>query len=648
MSEITSQSHQGDLAALLQVLSGKVSKDPIIATQDFLQKNPESSEGYFAMGVLTYLSGYIGDAITMIEKAHYFDPDVREYALALSSLYVKSDRLNDALYFAKLGTVLDSHPDMAGILPPDLKNFVAAAQGHEDIHAHYVKALVAFDARNFTAAAEACVQELKMDPAYVPALDLYARTLLEMSDFGGAIPVLQKALQLSTDNSAEYNLSLADAINHLGLFEQAQEYLEKVVKAEPASIPLLVKAYYILSQGDHDPKRRDQVWTKLEQAGLKLEDPYFPYTPSEDGKIRIGFLSDKCYGCFEGAVLSHFLTKIDRNLIEPFVYIQNLNKDNVTQSLKNWAVSSRDVYDINDKTLALIMQRDEIDILVDMCGSGPNQRLTLLAHQPCGLRVSWLAPPHGGGQLGIDVVVADASTQADEIRFLRDSQECMSLRTPMFARRPEKGYGDPAPSPVHATGVITFGAHLDFRALCRGDSALWAKVLDCVEGSKLRLDVNGVLSELSLTRLREIFEPLGLLDRIELYRPEEGERMGGYFDAVDIYLVSKIEKVSTIVQALWMGVPCIVKSIPDEFHVSYSGAVLRAAGIPSWVCETENSFLEKVKSLAFDPGELNGLRNVLRSQVTKSALMDVNGFALEFQGRLIELFVRKIQKGIQA
>lgn len=648
MSELSPQSFREDLSELLLVLSGKTDKNPLDATQEFLHRNPESSEGYFVMGVLTYLSGFIGDAIKMVEKAHNLNPDVREYALALSSLYVKSDRLNDALYFAKLGTVLDSHADMAGILPPDLKNFVVAAQGHEDLHTHYVNALVAFDARNFVSAAAECRLELKMDPAYVPALDLYARTLLEMGNFGAAIPVLQNVLQLSSDHTAQYNLSLAHAINHLGLFEQAHGYIEKAVEAEPRSISLLAKAHYILSHSDDDRDMRDQIWVKLEQAGLQVEEPYFPYTPSDDGKIRIGFLSDKCYDCFEGAVLSHLLTKIDRNLIEPFVYIQNLNRDSVTQSMKNWTVSAREVFDINDKTLALILQRDQIDILIDMCGGGANQRLSLLAHQPCGLRLSWLAPPHGGGLPGIDTIVTDASTNEFDARFLQKSQECMVLRTPVFARRSAKGYGEPTPSSVSEKGYVTFGAHLDFRALCGGDGALWAKVLDRVEGSKLRLDVNGVLSELSLTRLHEVFEPLGLLDRIELYSPEEDERMGGFFDSVDIYLVSRIEKISTIVQALWMGVPCIVKSNLDGFHVSYSGAVLRAAGIPSWVCEDENSFLEKVTSLAFDPGELNGLRNVLRSQVAKSALMDVDGFALEFQGRLIELFVRKIEKGIQA
>jgi predicted O-linked N-acetylglucosamine transferase (SPINDLY family) len=114
---------------------------------------------------------------------------------------------------------------------------------------------------------------------------------------------------------------------------------------------------------------------------------------------------------------------------------------------------------------------------------------------------------------------------------------------------------------------------------------------------------------------------------------------------VDIFLASRSENKDTIVLALWMGVPCLTKSGVNDPYVSYSGALLCAAGIPSWACEDDDTFLSVAKALAFDPAELSGLRKVLRGQIAKSRLMDMSGFALEFQVRLAELFTRKIQKG---
>ncbi|HEY9078856.1 tetratricopeptide repeat protein [Magnetovibrio sp.] len=642
MSQIQTQSHQEDLVALLKVLSGEVSDDPIAVTQDFISKHPEQSEGYFILGVLTYLSGYVGDAISMIEKAHELDPDVREYAQALSSLYTKSDRLNDALYFAKLGVVLASHPQMAGILPPDLKNFVETAE-HELIHSHYVTALVAFDQREFEKVISECELELKMDSSYVPALDLYARTLIEMGDYGYAVPVLQRVLQLKPNN-VDYCLSLADALSHLGFFEQARDYIEKALQGAPGDLKVGVRAFYLLSLMPKAEQVRGAVWETLTQAGLTNEEPYFPYTPSSDGKIRIGFLSDKCYDCFEGSVLSHLLERFDKNLLEGHVYIQNINHDGVTQAIKNWADSSRPVYDVNDKTLALIMQRDQIDILIDMCGAGQNQRLAFVAHQPCGLRLSWLAPLHGGGLPGINFVVTDGSTDSAQARFLRAQQANLRLNGPVFARKPVRGYGDPSPPPVQSKGYVTFGAYLDFRALSDRDGALWVRLLTEVDNAKLRLHIGARISEIGLARLNEIFEPVGLLERIELYTPDEDERLGGFFDHVDIFLAAKTEKIDSIIKALWMGVPCLTRPDDEISYVTYSGAVLRAAGIPSWACEDDDAFLTVAKSLASNHGELAGLRNALRPQCAQSALMNVDSFALDFQGKLAEMFFTKIQK----
>ncbi|MCR4376896.1 MAG: tetratricopeptide repeat protein [Rhodospirillales bacterium] len=643
MSETSISAHQEDLAALLEVLAGKTSQDPILATQDFLQKYPDRAEGYFVLGVLTYLSGYVGDATHMIEKAHDLDPDVREYAVALASLYAVSDRVNDALYFAKLGTVLESHPEMAGILPPNLKNFVEAAS-HSVIHKNYVAASLAFTRREFELATSECELELKMDPNYVPALELYAKALIEMGEHGSAVPILQRILQLKPDDVAENKLNLAEAIFHLGLFEQAKDYIEAVVQGKPDSIDINAKAFYLLSGMENGEPALSRAWSSLQQSGLHEVEPFFPYTPSDDGKIRIGFLSDKCFDCFEGSVLSSFLRRFDKKILESYVYIQNINKDSVTQAIKNWAVKAREVFDVNDKTLALILQRDRVDILVDMCGFGPNQRLSLLAHKPCGQRLSWLAPLHGGGQPGIDTVVTDESTDVAQSRFLQNGQDCMKLRTPVFANRPVQGFLDPVSPPNESKGYVTFGAYLDFCALAGRDGALWMRLLDSVPGSKLRLHIGSRISEISLARLNEIFEPKGLLDRVDLYTPDEDERPGSFFDHVDVFLASQSEDRDRIVQALWMGVPCLTKSGVNDPYVTYSGALLRAAGIPSWACEDDDAFLSVAKALAFDPAELAGLRKVLRGQLAKSRLMDLSGFALEFQSRLAELFFRKIQK----
>jgi len=643
MTQTETQSYQDDLAALLGVLSGATKDDPINACQTFMHAHPQRSEGYFILGVLTYLSGYVGSAIEMVEKAHDIDPDVREYALALASLYSISGRLNDALYFAKVGAVMESDPQMAGILPPGLQNFVQAAGGKE-LHRHYIDASMAFNRREFALAIAECELELKMDPSYVPALELYGRTLIEVGEHGRAISCFQAVQQHDPDCSADVQLSLADSFCHLGLFEDAKPYIEAALHKDPASVDIGVRAYGMLASMPDSRQACGKVLATLQQNALRLEQPYFDYAPPQDRKIRIGFLSDKFYNCFEGIALNALVQRMDRNVFEPYAYIQNINKDHMTQTVINTADSSREVFDINDKTLSLIMQRDEIDILVDMCGFGPGQRLSFLAHQPCGVRVSWLAPPHDGAQPGVKYVVTDDSTHDVQSRLLQQdqNQECIRLKSPLFTLPPVKGYGPPAPLPASQKGHVTFGAQMDFRALSSGLAGLWGRLLDSVEGSVLRMNVGDGISNEGVNRLSEIFEPLGLLDRIQLYTPDEDERMGGFFDQVDVYLASSFDTPKGVLEALWMGAPCITKVDDSQSMRNTASTVLTGAGAPSWVCRNDDELCAVAKDIVSDLSALAIRRTGLREQVEQSALMNLDGFALEFQGQLANVLLRHI------
>jgi len=644
MSDSSENTHVSDLSGLLAVLGGQTDQDPILATQEFIQKHPDRSEGYFVLGVLTYLSGYVGDAMGMIERAHDLDPDVREYAQALSSLYSMSGRLNDALYFAKLGVVLDTHPEMSGVLPADLQNFVESA-GTRELHSHYVKAALAFNCRNFESVIAECDTELKLDPSYMPAQQLKASAFLELEDYVSVVPLLQQLIEVNPSENSRYRIDLSLAMSHLGLFEHAREMLETAIQDSPDSLDINTKALSLVSLLPEAEPLIASAWANMRQNGADESEPYFQYTPFTKPNLHIGFLTDKCYECFEGRALSSLLKRFSPETFKTYVYIQNINEDYVTQAIKNHAGYARDVFDINDKTLALIMQRDSIDILVDMCGFGANHRLPLMAHKPGGVRINWLAPTYGFAQPTVNYVVAEKSTHNAYAACLGNGQEILMLDGPLFAREEIKGFPPPVAPPVLDNGYITFGVQMDFRALCSGDGQVWARLLEAVPNAKMKINVGDAISEFALMRLKEIFDPLGLTDRIELHSSDEAKSLGDFSEGVDLFLVSQFDHISTIIETLWMGIPCLTYQRDTHGAIPMDAAILRAAGIPSWVCKSVDDFVAMGVSLASNTQELSGLRTALRPQVAQSALMNADNFAQKFQEMLVGLSNKLSQTG---
>jgi len=636
MSQTKNTEQQEDLQSLLEVLSGGTSTLPLDASQAFLNKYPDFSEGYFILGIQSFLAGYVGDAIEMIEKAHVIDPGVREYAEALSSLYSLSGRLNDALYYAKIISVTQSHEALAALLPPQLKDFVQAA-GEVQPHQNYINASLAYNRREFDLVIEECQLQLKMTPSYLPVLELYGKTLIEVGEYGPALPALQDVVILDPNCSASVYLLLADAFYHLALYEKAHHYIKEALHRGPDSVDIMAKAYQMLANMPCMQAASQALLADFRESVFRDNQPYYPYVLPEGEKIHVGFLSDKFYNCVEGRALSSLVTKLDNRVFRTFGYIQNYNSDSLTQALKNMMESARESHDINDKTLALIMSRDRIDILIDMCGFGDGQRLSFIAKNPCGIRLSWLAQPHGGGQPGVQYVLTDDSTNESQTQLLGKDQGCLHISPPLFAHAPIKGYGDVAPSPLEKNKALTFGVQLDLRAFVE-HGALYKKLLDSIPGSKLCISIGSDISDMTIGRLNEIFAPFDLLEKIELSAPDDEERLGGFFDQVDIYLPSIFEDISRLEEALYMGVPCILKVDQSEQRVNYASTVLRAIGSSSWVCDFDDDVVKTVQVIIADPEKLKMHRATLREQIEQSELMNMDHFVMGLQRKLIEQF----------
>ncbi|MBF0249261.1 MAG: tetratricopeptide repeat protein [Alphaproteobacteria bacterium] len=632
------------LSELLDLFATNPSGTLLNETHAFLQRYPGNSEGYFLLGLVSYHAGRLGDAEEMFRKAHDIDPEIVEYSTALSCLHSQAGRLNDALYFAKLGAVGASREDLRDQLPLALRNFIDAVQ-KAGFHHHYVNASIVFHHRQYARALGECELELKIHPDYLPAKVLMGRILLKLGDYGRALTYLLSARDQDGGTGEDVSLLLAEAAWRLGYFEQADQFLTLALERDKPSLDGHARAVLMRAAMEGDAARTNEGVRAFEDRFLGGFEPYFPVSPSRDRKIRVGFLSDKCYSNLDGRALLALVSRMDQKIFESYVYMQNANKDSTTQKLINAAQWCQPVYDVDDKTLSKIMNRDGIDVLFDMCGFDEGGRLALVAHRPASLNFSWPAPPLGGLQPAIDWVVTDGATHAEQARVVPAGRGLFRLKAPLFAIQPIGGFGDPAPAPSLEKGHLTLGMRLDLRDLTPAYLETLRELMDKLPGARLRLHIGQYVSDVLLARLNEVFEPLGVLERIDLHSPDEKERMGGFLDQVDLYLASRMEAPDTVLEALWMGAPCLLFDDGRSSIVSKSRVVLESAGLGRWICRSGGDLVNQALEEVKEPARLEAHRKNLRALVMASPLMNVDAFVMDFQVQLANMFFRTFEPG---
>ncbi len=599
--------------------------------QDVLRADPGRAEALFVLGLTAYRMGDVGRAIELFNRAHDLDPDCRDYADALAVLFTKVGKLADGLYFAKLATTLEGHPDLQPFVPAELSNYFHALRNTAP-SGNYVSALVEFNRRRFEDARDACERELRINADHGPCVQLLGRCQHELDAFDEAETTLRHALALDPANALGH-VYLGNALYRLGRFDHALACHRKALELDGDSVAVAAAAalgatVIDADGGDASRAARAELNRRIAAAAQEEDDDYGePYVEPTD-RIRVGYL---CNAAFEGEVAVFFdslLRNHDRGRFEIFGYQQSITEDSANIQLQNRADSWRRIYDLDDAVVATIVRGDGIDVLVDLCGVTEEQRCILMATAPAPVRAAWLGYPYGIDAPGINMVLGDAETADTDEAALAPGQTLMRLEPGLIALDPFIAMPDISPSPAADKGYVTFGGRCELTALTPGTAALWAQVLKAVPGSRLLLGNVREMCPAVRSHTIELFAREGVVDRVLFHDTSDEDRPDpAFFGRVDIFLDSAaVSGRLNLCHALWMGVPVLTLKGPDR--ITQTGAsLLRSAGHPDWIGRSPDHLVETARDLAADIAALADLRRGLRDAVRESALFNPRLFA---------------------
>jgi predicted O-linked N-acetylglucosamine transferase (SPINDLY family) len=480
-------------------------------------------------------------------------------------------------------------------------------------------------------AIEACERAIAVRPAFAEAFNNLGNALRLRGRTGKAIAAYRRAIELNPTFVETFG-NLANAMSDQGDLREAVALYREGLRLKPSvqvHCNLLVHLNACDDVSGEEIYREHREWERICAQPVAAEFPGHGNVRDPDRRVRVGYVSPDFRQHSVAYFLEPLLARHDHEQFEVFCYADEFASDEVTARLRGYADQWRTVTQLNDAELAEMVRRDQIDILVDLAGHTSNNRLLMFARKPAPVQVTYLGYPATTGLAAMDYRITDGFADPQGETEALHSERLVRLPGSFLCYRLSEELPNVAPLPALSAGHMTFGCFNKFSKVSEGTLAVWGRVIAAVTGSRLILKFKSAGDAPARERVLERLALQGIArERVELlsYSGTYAEHLALY-GRVDIALDPfPYNGTTTTCEALAMGVPVIVRA--GKTHVSRVGvSLMNSAGLPDWIGQTDEQYVEIATRMAGDVPALARLRTGLRERIRGSALCDELGYA---------------------
>lgn len=275
------------------------------------------------------------------------------------------------------------------------------------------------------------------------------------------------------------------------------------------------------------------------------------------------------------------------------------------------------------------MRSLQLDVAIDLAGWTSQNAGHLFGPRIAPLQANWLGYFASSGLPAMDLWIGDGAIFPPVIEEWH-TEKIVRLPRPFLAWRPTAELPEgqvEVPAPPPAATPITFGCFNHLRKLGLPTLRLWARILEALPQARLALKAFTTDDPGVVALLRRRMRSAGLDPERVVWLPtcpKAADHLRQY-GLVDVALDPFPNGgCTTTCEALWMGVPVI--TLAGSHYVSrMATAVLTGAGLPEWICPTEEAYLQRALQAAEQLPQLRAGRSALRQQLLASPLADAQG-----------------------
>ena len=603
-----------------------------------VQLAPNDAAYLNTLGIAQQQAGRVEEANESFRRAVSTNPDFLEPALRLGGLLGQRRKHDEAK--AVLTAALDYHPESVDahfLLAAALEGMGLADEAIDEYRrailldptfapAHYNLGVALESRGQLEEAAEQYILAHRCESGLAEAANNLGKVRQKQRRLEDAIEAYGRAIESRPAWSIPHE-NLAGALQSQGRIEEAVAEYRKAVELDPTdpqthssllvALNNLPGADAAMVFGEHTAWAARHASAPAMQAHANSRDP--------ERRLRVGYVG----ACFCDHPLAAFvepiLTNHDGEQFEVVCYSNSATDDAITRRLRERADLWRDVRPIFDDRAARLIQEDQVDILIDLSGHTPLNRLGIFAHKPAPVQATYLGYPNTTGIGHIDYWLTAATggsspapaPQPRAERKLAAIESAYCFAAPIDA--PEV-----SPLPMLSNGYTTFGC---FTILARVNAHLldlWAAVLAESIGSRLVLRAPGLADEGTRQRLIEQFAARYVTeDRIDLLPlpTSERETLEAYAQ-IDLALDTLPHNgLLATCQAMWMGVPVLTLA-GDRVASRIGSNLLRAAALDEFIVGQTDDYILEAALAGAEPERIRDIRSSLRERMRASRLMD--------------------------
>ena len=539
--------------------------------QQVLRFSPAHSSTLKAFGVLAFSGGAVEKGLELLEAATRSDP-------------------NDAEAWSNLG------------------NALRAIERHSE-------------------SADACQKAVLLNPQDGTAHSNLAAALRCLGRLSESLHHAGLAVEL-VPQLAEAHINLASGFQNLGETDTALMALAQASQVNPTHVATRQNLLFTSLYSD---QLADEEITQM-HADFGAMFPT-PIRPQKRKSCRnIGFVSGDFRKHPVGRFFSSLLPHIDRSRHKVTLYANMHDLDDVSIDLSKQCDRWRAVYGVDDKALAAMVQKDEIDVLVDLSGHSAQNRMTFFALGSCAVQATWLGYSSTTGMPGMDWFLGDAVTNPADHDHLY-TEKVARVADAFLCDDP---LGE-IPDAIPHEGIVfaSFNNTAKFSPSCID---LWSRVLQAVPESTLILKY-GTLADTSVQQvMKDRFKQHGIEEsRLTFLGFQSHQEHRDFFRRVDLCLdTTPYTGATTTMDSLRGGGPVLTLA-GRRYSSRMSASILSASGLDEFVVESEQDFVDTAVRIAKNPA-------VARAKVAKMAptspVFQPAKFATSLQDALDDIWLR--------
>jgi protein O-GlcNAc transferase len=298
---------------------------------------------------------------------------------------------------------------------------------------------------------------------------------------------------------------------------------------------------------------------------------------------------------------------------------------------------------MSDEEIATAIQRDKIDILVDLSLHMARNRLLVFARKPAPVQVTYLGYCGTSGLDTMDYRLSDPFLDPPGSDPADYSEETIRLPRSYWCYEPASDSPAVNAAPASSSGEITFGCLNNFAKVSPGALDLWAEILMGSPRARLLLNApegwsRSYVQERLLGKgvARERLAFIGVQSRARYL-----ETFGKIHIALDPFPYGG---GITSCDGLWMGTPLVTLS--GRTAVGRGGrSILTNIDLPELIAETPQQYVEIAVALGADRSRLERLRMTLRDRMEQSQIRNEKGHAREIETAYRHMWAKAVENG---